>query len=200
MTLTTSLATPAGTYSITVTAASGSLTHTMIVTLVVSFPPGATFLATDTATQGTWKGVYGADGYAIASHASSYPAYAQVSVSGQTEYTWAGSTSDVRALQKPSSGDRIASTWVSPTSFTIDINMVDGNSHRVALYCLDWDKRGRAQTVEVVNALTGAVLDSKSLSKFSDGKYLVWNLTGNIRIRITKTGGVNAVVSGIFLN
>jgi hypothetical protein len=44
------------------------------------------------------------------------------------------------------------------------------------------------------------VLNSQSLSKFSDGKYLVWNLTGNIRIRITKTGGVNAVVSGIFLN
>jgi hypothetical protein len=103
-------------------------------------------------------------------------------------------------LQKAAAADRIASTWVSATSFTIDINLVDGNSHRVALYCLDWDRRGRIQTVEILDGLTGTIIDSRSISNFTNGGYLIWNLAGNVRIRITRAGGVNAVVSGIFLN
>ncbi len=46
--------------------------------------PLATFLSTDTTTQGSWKGVYGADGYNIIGNASSYPSYATVTPSGQS--------------------------------------------------------------------------------------------------------------------
>ncbi len=100
MTVTTSLTTPGGSYPITITGTSGGLSHHGMVTLVVtvSVPAAAVLVTTDTTTQGTWKGVYGADGYAIANHATSYPAYAQVTFSGQSNYTWAASTTDVRAL------------------------------------------------------------------------------------------------------
>jgi hypothetical protein len=33
----------------------------------------ATFVTTDTATQGNWKGVYGSDGYSVINDAASYP-------------------------------------------------------------------------------------------------------------------------------
>ncbi len=92
-------------------------------------PPSASavFLNVNSTTQGTWKGQYGTDGYAIVNDSTSYPAYAQISVSNASAYTWAASTADVRALQKAvSSTDRIASTWYNASSFTLDVNLSDG--------------------------------------------------------------------------
>ncbi len=53
--------------------------------------------------------------------------------------------------------------------------------------------------VDILDAVTGTVLDSRSLSGFQNGQYLVWNLTGHVKIQLTMTA-VNAVVSGIFFD
>ena len=42
------------------------------------------------------------------------------------------------------------------------------------------------------------MLDSRSVSGFHDGKYLLWNLAGHVILRITNSGAANAVVTGIF--
>jgi hypothetical protein len=162
----------------------------------------AVFVKTDTATQGTWKGVYGANGYNVIDNTVSYPAYVTATPASQFNYIWASSTSDVRGLQKVfSSTDRIAATWYTSSSFTIDLNFTDGNQHQLAVYCLDWDTGGaRAQTVSFLDGATNAVLNSQSLSSFQNGKYLVWNLSGHVVLRVTKTGGVNAVISGLFFD
>ena len=132
---------------------------------------------------------------------TNYPGYAQVTFSGQTPYTWVGSTTDVRALQKGAATDRIASTWFAPTSFSIDINLLDGNWHQVGVYCLDWGGNNvRVQTIEVLDGATGGLLDSRTVSSFSGGKYLVWNLKGHVKIRVTKTAGDNVVISGMFFD
>lgn len=163
----------------------------------------ATFVQSDTTTQGTWKGVYGSDGYSINSDATSYPAYAQVTMSGQQTGTWTTSTTDVRGLQKAAQGsaERVAGAWSSANSFTFDINLIDGQAHRVALYCVDWDGANqRAQTVEVLNAATNTVIDSRSVSNFSSGQWLVWDLRGHTLIRVTRTGSWNGVASGLFFS
>ena len=55
----------------------------------------------------------------IAGDATSLPAYAQVSLSGQSSYVWSPSSSETRALQKAgSTTDRIAATWVSTSRCT----------------------------------------------------------------------------------
>jgi hypothetical protein len=199
MTVTVAPKTAAGSYPVTITAASGSLSHSAAVTLQIYVPGIAAFLRTDTTTQGTWKGVYGADGEAIANDSANYPAYAQVNLSGVTAYSWVASTTDVRALQKAAATDRIASTWFAAASFTIDVNLMDGNPHQVGLYCLDWDG-GRSETVDVLDASTGSVLDTHSLTSFGNGVWLLWNLSGHVTIRVTRTGGANALASGIFFN
>jgi hypothetical protein len=164
-------------------------------------PAAATFIQTDSATQGSWKGIYGTGGYAIVNDSANYPAYAQVGVINHASHTWAGSTTDVRALQKAATTDRIAAAWYSGASFDIYVNLTDGNWHQVALYCLDWDgNNGRAQTMEVFDADTGTLLDTRSLAAFSSGRYLIWNLKGRVRIRITRTGVWNGVVSGLFFH
>jgi len=60
----------------------------------------ATFLKTDISTAGTWKSVYGADGFNVIGNSASVPAYVTVTPSGNSSYVWASSTSDTRALQK----------------------------------------------------------------------------------------------------
>ena len=148
--------------------------------------------------QGTWQGVYGLDGYNIINDTVSYPAYAQVNVVNQNPYTWVASTGDVRALQKALVAGRIAATWYAPSSFEIDVNISDGQTHQVALYCLDWDTISRGQTIEVLNAASNALLDTRSVSSFTNGQYLVWNISGHVKFRVTRTAGENAVISGLF--
>jgi hypothetical protein len=168
-----------------------------------SQPPSgsATFVTSDTTTQGNWQGLYGADGYRLAQGPASLPGYAQVNVSGQSDHTWAGSTSDPRALQKPGQADRLAATWYTLNSFTIDIDLSGSQTRRVALYLLDWDSYGpRSQRVEVLDAGTGQVLDTRTASSFVNGQYLVWTLGGHVQLRITTLGGPSsaAALSGIF--
>jgi hypothetical protein len=172
----------------------------MVVTLGVA-TSAAHYSGLNTIAQGTWTGAFGADGSLIANVTSSLPAYATVSVTGDTPYTWAASTSDVRALQTASgSSSRIASTYYSPTTFTVDVNLTDGNTHQVALYLVDWDSTVRTESISIVDAATGAVLDSETYASFHSGEYAIWNVAGNVQIQVTKTGGGNAVVSGLFFD
>src|SRR5205823_10166472 len=79
-------------------------------------PPRRTpFPYTTLFRSGNWKGAYGAAGYNVIGDLSSYPSYATVTPSGTSNWTWSGSTSDPRALQKADTGatDRIAACWYS---------------------------------------------------------------------------------------
>lgn len=159
-----------------------------------------TFVRADTTTGGTWTGTYGTDGYSIFGGASSLPSYVQFSTStGTQEYTWASPTTDVRALQTaPAATTRLAACDYAPTSFTLNVNLTDGASHTVALYMLNFDYQSRAQTVQVTDANTGAVLSTRSVTNFTGGQWLVWTITGDVKITITNAGGLNPVASGIF--
>ena len=160
----------------------------------------ATFLGTDTSTQGNWKGLYGTDGYVIANDSQKLPSYATFAVENQTDYTWASGTTDVRALQSGVNSGRIASTWYSNTSFNFDLNLTDGNAHKVALYAVDWDnfEGGRIESVQIADASTGTVLDTEKISAFNNGIYLTYNLSGHVTITVSFAGGGNPVISGLF--
>jgi len=59
---------------------------------------------------GSWIGAYGADGYFVSQDSNTMvPSYAQVSLSGYANWTWAASTTHLRALQTPENpSNRIA--------------------------------------------------------------------------------------------
>lgn len=167
----------------------------------------AAFLRTDSTTQGNWIGVYGVDGYNVIENTAAYPAYAQVSASGQASYVWAQSSTNVRALEKAttpwgggSNPDRIAACWYTGQQFSIDVNLTDGRAHRLALYLLDWDNyNGRSETIALLDPATGAVLDKQEASQFIQGRYLVWSVSGHFTIQVTNANThSNAVVSGLF--
>ena len=155
----------------------------------------AVFVTTDTTTQGNWPGRYGDDGYSIVGDVTSLPAYATLTPSGALQYTWAASTSDGRALARVDGG-RVAATWYS-SWFDLDVNITSG-THQVVLYCIDWDTTSRSQRIDVLDVVTSAVLDTRTVTSFNGGKYLSWNVTGHVQFRITTLAGINAVVSAVF--
>jgi len=76
----------------------------------------------------------------------------------------------------------------------------DSNTHQVAVYLLDWDiyGGGRTERVDILDA-NGNVLDTRPVSSFANGQYLVWNVSGQVVVRITNLNpSANAVASGLF--
>jgi hypothetical protein len=107
-------------------------------------------------------------------------------------------------LQLPEApSTRIAATWFSASSFTIDVNLTDGNAHQVSFYALDWDSTARSQTINVLDAVTGTVLNSQYLppGSFHNGEYLVWTVTGSVQFQVVfDHTNWNAVISGVFFD
>ena len=164
----------------------------------------ASFTQTDTTTQGNWSGVYGTAGYNVIGSTSSYPSYATVTPSGQNylgTHIWDPTPSDVRGLQIPGSpSGRIAACWYG-TSFTIDVNLTDGQVHLVSLYAVDWDSNpvARSEQIQVLDGSSGAVLNTQTISNFQSGEYLTWNVSGHVQFTVTCLVGNVAVVSGLFI-
>ena len=167
----------------------------------VSTPPGASaqFVKADTTTQGTWHGAYGVDGAAIVGDAPTFPPYALLTFEDVAVWTWEATTTDVRALERTTGPGRVAATFYGNEP-GIHVIMQDEQAHHVALYLVDYDRQARVQRVEVREANTGALLDSRTLSSFDDGQYLVWRVTGHVVIRLIRINGPNAVVSGFFFD
>ena len=156
----------------------------------------------DATTQGSWVGAYGADGYSLfGDGVNANPSYAQVSAANQISSAWSFNTTDPRALlASKTSTNRVASCYYSPTSFTLDVNLTDGAAHRLSLYMVDYDNMGRSQTVQIADAATGAVLDTRSVTNFTGGQYLSWNVSGHVKITISLAGGNNALANGLFFD
>ncbi len=95
---------------------------------------------------------------------------------------------------------RIAASWFSYTSFTVDVDLTDGLTHDLELYFLDWDNAKRVENVTVSNAATGAVLSNETMSSFMSGTYLDLTVSGNVLITVTAVSGTNAVLSGLFFD
>ena len=164
-----------------------SLTNTPVVVT-----GSATFEATDATTLGNWTGKYGADGQLIPNGLQNPARYATVNFSGNSTYTFAATTYDPRALQSASgSSTRIASVYYSPTVFTIDVNLTDGNTHQVSLYLCDWNSYSRTETVTIVDASSLNVLSMRPYSSFNGGVWEIYQIKGHVQIQITRTGGDN---------
>ena len=158
-----------------------------------------TFLASDTNTEGSWEGVYGADGTSLAGVTpQNIPSYATFQVQNQENYTWAANTSDLRALKTGSGTARTAACWYNSATFNFDVNFTDGNTHQFALYAVDWDSDVRGETITLVDANSNAVLDTRTITNFAGGVYLYWSISGHVKINVSRTAGANAVISGVF--
>jgi hypothetical protein len=134
-------------------------------------------------------------------NAVSYPSYVTPAASGAAAYTWAANTTDVRALQQVNATtQRIAATWYSASSLTIDLPFKDTGTHQFAVYCIDWDAANlRVEQLQILDT-NNNVLDTRTLPSFSAGIWVVWNVSGHVQLRVTNQGAANAVISGLFFD
>jgi hypothetical protein len=161
----------------------------------------ASYSGADSVTLGNWTGKYGADGQLIPNGLQNPAAYATVNLTGSSNFTWTTSTSDPRALQSASgSSSRIASVYYSASAFTIDVNLTDGNTHKVSLYLCDWNSYLRTETVTIIDASSSNVLSTQSFASFTGGVWESYLIKGHVQIQVTHTGGDNAIVNGIFFD
>lgn len=185
--------------TLTVTDGGGmSVARTFTVIVTPSGATAATFVGTDAATKGSWVGKYGTAGYSLAGGPASLPAGTPVTATGKAA-AWQTSSADPRALALPAGGRRAAG-WFGYGSHAVDVDQPAGVSRKVSVYLLDFDRRGRSQKVEVLDGVTGKVLDTRTVGSYGDGVYLSWQVTGPVTLRFTKTAGPDAAVSGVFLD
>jgi hypothetical protein len=155
--------------------------------------------------QGNWVGKLGSAGYLLANwdgaqDLSNMPGVTASLVKG-TRYQWIASTSDVRALQAPEGSARSASAYYDSSQINVQLSFKNAYSGNLRLYAVDWDKRGRRETITVDDG-TGpraVVLNSD----FSQGAWVSLPVNvpagGTVTITVQNNGPVNAVLSGVFL-
>jgi hypothetical protein len=162
-------------------------------------PATATFLGLDATLQGNWKGLVGTEAYVLPTDAQSLPANISIAPAGKNDWVWSSWTTESRALQRANLNSRSAACAYG-SNFTYDVNLLDGKTHTLSLYCVDWDRLNRIQSVDVLDYASKTVLQSFSLSSFGNGIYLKYAVKGHVLIRFTLRSGANAVVSGIFVD
>ena len=171
----------------------------------------AEFVKLDTTTLGHWPGVYGSQGFFLFGGSNTAPSYSQVPSCARVPFVawtqasvWAASTTDPRALPISAApgAARYAGCWWSQSTITINVNVTDGATHKIALYALDWSKYGWTATYEILDHVSQKVLNSQTLSNFGNGVYAVWAITGNVDIVVIKPASSNgaAVLSGLFFD
>ena len=185
-------------YTVTLVASTTGVITAGVIT--ASSVATASFLGEDTTTEGTWIGTYGTQGYDLVGSTASIPSYATVTPSAQSSWTWAATSTDPRALRTASGTGRIAASWYASSSFSVDVDFTDGQTHDLELYFVDWDSTARSESVTLSDAVTGAVLSTETVSSFHSGVYLEWAVSGNVLIRFTTISGSNAVLSGLFFD
>ena len=161
--------------------------------------PRVGFVKTDEATQGNWKGVYGKDGFLLIGDKENLPKFATVAAQGHQPHQFDGNPNDPRALQRAGEG-RIAAAWYCNNAMDLEISLKDDRLHQLAFYLLDWDTNQRAQTVEIRRREDYKLVDMQSAKTFQKGRYLVWNVKGDLTVHISCDGGNNALLSAIFFD
>jgi subtilisin family serine protease len=159
------------------------------------------FISSDTTRGGSWHGAYGAQGSYIVGDSTNFPSYVNVTFQGGTPVILQTSSAKAAALQKASDpASRVSAFEASSTSESIDLDFTDGNVHRVRLYVADLDNKHRIENIQLIDAATGLVLSTQTVSNFKNGQYLTYDLRGSVQLTISNVSGPSAVFSGLFFD
>jgi hypothetical protein len=157
----------------------------------------------NTVIQGRWKMLFGSKGACVFGFPNKLPDYAKIKGYDYTAYCWnANGIDDPVALQDPVFGStkRTARCFYNDDSLSLNIQCLDDHKHQISIYCMDYDRVNRAQRIDIIDLATKKVLDSRVLTEFGSGVYLVWTVSGYISIKITNLRGPSAVISGVFFD
>jgi glucose/arabinose dehydrogenase len=158
------------------------------------------FQREDTGTLGSWKNSLGKEGFMIAGDSTNFPPLADFSIEADQLWFWTGDTLDESALERAGAG-RVAAAWNSSSDreVTLNLSLPDGEFHGIALYFLDYLSDVRSLRIDVRDSRVGTLLDTREISDFGRGKYLVWRMRGNVTIQVVSLYE-SPVLSGVFID
>jgi Invasin, domain 3 len=200
-----------GTYSATLTSSTTAGSPTITATDSTA-PPSITGSATliqtpgpigpTTTPQGNWVGTYGSSGYDLLAwnqgvDLMSMPGVTVTNLRG-LPVDLAYGTTDPRALESSSTTTRSTATDFDFNELQAQLTFSSAFTGKLSLYAVDWLNLGSRETITV-----GTQSISLS-SNYSQGAWVTFPITvpagGSVTITITRTAGVGAYLSGIFLN
>jgi hypothetical protein len=162
------------------------------------------FLGQDTETHGNWIGKYGQEGFLVIGDSSNLPGTVSVELLNGADRIWTSRTKDIEALQKPGGAGRIAASRYHPLHDIVDIECSGSVSQDISLYLMDWERTGRWTVVDVIDAKTRKLIDSRNITRFGSGVYLNYRISGRVQIRLTNvytdryTSSADATFSALF--
>jgi subtilisin family serine protease len=158
-------------------------------------------VSTNTTHGGAWQSFYGSDGAYVVGESTSFPSFVDATLSGGTPVLVNNSTKDLAGLQRVSDPtERLEAYEASATNESINLDFTDGNVHQTTLYLADLDHKKRVETIGVYDGTTGALLSAQTISNFTKGEYLTYDLRGNVTLTVINDSGPSAVYSGIFFD
>ena len=162
------------------------------------------FDGADLTRSGSWVGYFGSQGsYVVGDSSTTANAFANITLDGGSPVVVSGSTRNAAALQRASDPtQRVLAYQGSATTETIHLSFTDGQAHRTTLYLVDADRKRRAETVSLVDPVTGRTLDAEGVANFTKGEYLSWDLRGALDLVISANAGTTggAAYSGLFFD
>lgn len=116
----------------------------------------------------------------------------------------AASTQEKAALQKPTGNDRIAAYWENDSNanaFAVDLELPADRLTQVACYIGPWDMHPNGIDVQVTDLATNKELHRQEMHEFWNGAYLVYQLSGKVRLRFATHGWHYTVkLGGVFFD
>jgi hypothetical protein len=116
---------------------------------------------------------------------------------------WEASTDAPWALQKPGDApDRIAAVWeATARTLAMDVELPKDKLHQVAFYFVDNDPDGRRnQRIEITDLDSKKVLDQRDITNCQRGRYAVYHLAGNLRIKLSTRNWLGTSLAGLFFD
>jgi hypothetical protein len=168
----------------------------------------------DARTQGNWKGKYGTKGYMLINfdslqHRTKLPDFIDdIRFNLNANIHWATGVDDTRALVSDA-GDARRNIGAIHTNdphaclqtMTVDISSKPSHTYRVSLYFVDWDRMGRRSAIEVFGIDDKRLLmPVQMVREYGEGKYVTFTFNQPVRLRINMVRGLNAALSGIFID
>jgi hypothetical protein len=168
----------------------------------------------DSLTAGNWKTQYGSDGFILfnfksnGQHLQKLPTYVSSiklknAANVHLELPEKGANVSVDNESNDRHFGAIITQDPEPTlqTMTIDLEVIDSQKHRLAVYFLDWDNGDRRSAVEIFDLKTLKLLAPVQMIKeYQNGKYMIFDYSGPIRIRVNHVRGTNVALSGIFFD
>lgn len=166
-------------------------------------PSKASFVKEDRSTSGSWKGVYGSQGYVSPGLGKKLPPNTDVQITGQG-VIWEKSSTETRALQKETAEDRTIAGWQG-RDVVIEVLTTDTKPRKITLFLIDVDgykdpKRVRTSNVSAFNPITNEPYDARKVEAYHDGVYLTYEVSGSVTFQLFRIKGPTAIVGGIFFD